>query len=78
MKNPELAFLYLEDLLAYGITGCHITCNLIVRALIENSEPDLDRQFKKRLKSYVRRSKLEKGFNRIKKFVTTKKRSDIG
>lgn len=73
MKSPELALLYLEDLVAYGITGYHITCNLIVRALIENSEPDLDRQFKKRLKSYISKNEWKKIVNRMKRFVTVKK-----
>lgn len=34
-EDPKLAVLYLENLLAYGMTGHHITSNYIVRALIK-------------------------------------------
>lgn len=44
IEKPDLAILYLEDLLIYGMTGCHITNNFYVRALIENSEPILRNQ----------------------------------
>lgn len=58
-EDPKLAILYLEDLLAYGMTRCHITSNYIVRALIENSEPVLDNQYALFMEYYKAKSKRD-------------------
>lgn len=58
-EDPDLAILYLEDLLAYGMTGCHITNNLIVRALLENTEPLMKQQYNKLAEYYDAKHKCD-------------------
>lgn len=47
--DADLALLFLEDLIAYGITGSHISNNPIIRGLMENITPVLDNQYAKYL-----------------------------
>lgn len=77
MEDPDLALLFLEDLLATGITGEHITDDLIVRALLENCEPVLERQFMKQLdKRLIQEQKWKRIILGIKN-VSMKWRSTI-
>ncbi len=46
-EDSNLAMLFIEDLMSYGITGSHITQNMVVRALMENIAPVLDNQYAK-------------------------------
>ena len=52
--DPNLAVLFLEDLIGYGIAGCHITSNPIIRGLMENIAPVLDNQYAKYLEYCAR------------------------
>lgn len=52
--DPNLAVLFLEDLMGYGIAGCHITSNPIIRGLMENITPVLDNQYAKYLEYCAR------------------------
>lgn len=56
LKNidPVLATLFFEDLSCYGVTGQHITRNSIVRGIMENIAPVLDRQYAKYLEYCAR------------------------
>ena len=52
--DPQLATLFIEELLNYGITGEHISKNPIVRALMENIAPVIDSQYAKYLENCAR------------------------
>lgn len=52
--NANLALLFLEDLISYGIAGTHITSNPIIRGLMENITPVLDNQYAKYLEYCAR------------------------
>ncbi len=52
--DADLALLFLEDLIAYGITGSHISNNPIIRGLMENITPVLDNQYAKYLEYCAR------------------------
>ncbi len=52
--DPNLAILFLEDLISYGIAVCHITRNPIIRGLMENITPVLDNQYAKYLEYCAR------------------------
>ncbi len=52
--NPNLAILFLEDLISYGTTEIHITSNPVIRALMENITPVLDNQYAKYLEYCAR------------------------
>lgn len=52
--DPDLAILFLEDLIAYGVTGNHITNNPIIRGFMENITPVLDNQYIKYLEDRAR------------------------
>lgn len=52
--DADLALLFLEDLIAYGITGSHISNNPIIRGLMENITPVLDNQYTKYLEYCAR------------------------
>ncbi len=52
--DPNLAILFLEDLISYGITEIHITSNPVIRALMENITPVLDNQYAKYLEYCAR------------------------
>lgn len=53
-EDSDLATLFLEDLMSYGITGCHLSSHPIVRALMENIVPVLDNQYAKYLEYCAR------------------------
>lgn len=44
-SDTDLAILFLEDLISYGVTQSHITNNPIIRGLMENITPVLDNQY---------------------------------
>lgn len=52
--DPDLAILFLEDLIAYGVTESHISNNPVIRALMENITPVLDNQYVKFLEYRAR------------------------
>ena len=52
--DPDLAILFLEDLISYGITENHITNNPIIRGMMENITPVIDKQYVKYLEYCAR------------------------
>ena len=53
-SDPDLAILFLEDLISYGITETHITLNPIIRGMMENIAPVIDKQYVKYLEYCAR------------------------